>query len=82
MNPIETYALMARCLKGEGSPDEDRHLSELLFADPVLRREYELLKKTLSPRKISREDKSIYTKEHLQTKFDSLTKKLKDEGAL
>jgi hypothetical protein len=83
MNSIETYALMARCLNGEGSPEENRYLSELLFSDPVLLTDYQLLKENLaSSISLGDDDKSIYTDEHLQIKFDSLTKKLRDEGAL
>jgi hypothetical protein len=83
MNSIETYALMARCLNGEGSPEENRYLSEMLFSDPLLLKDFQLLKQNiLSTSSTIDDDKSIYTEEHLQIKFDSLTKKLKDEGAL
>jgi hypothetical protein len=82
MNLVEIYALMARCLKGESSEKEDRKLSEALFADPSLMKEFELLKETIFHFRPAHNDTSIYTDAHLQTKFDSITKKLKDEGAL
>ncbi|MFZ6009264.1 MAG: hypothetical protein ACOYXT_02855, partial [Bacteroidota bacterium] len=70
------YALMSRCLFQEASSQDQAKLKELLDADMVLREQFEQLKQ------IHARDQQGPSDKQIDHKFNSLTRRLKDEGLL
>lgn len=77
VNHLEVYALMARCLRGEGTDLDQKELRDLLKAHPHLRNEYKTFEEVL---KGSIHKQSAKTGYHdLQKKFDEITKRLEQK---
>jgi len=70
---------MARCLQGEASFEEDRQLDELINSDPLLLKEYQLFKAAMQQ---ATPVNANSAEDDLQTRFDRISNKLKDEGSL
>jgi hypothetical protein len=78
---IETYCLMARCLKGECSLEEHEVLADLLSANPDLKQEYEIFQDYFN----HNVDDKLHTPgigPSIQKKFGHITRKLMEEGIL
>jgi hypothetical protein len=80
INSIEKYSLMARCLRGESSSEEDRQLAGLINSDPLLLKEYQFFKTAMQRAAPSVGGDSA--EDDLQAKFDHISCKLKDDGSL
>jgi GrpB-like predicted nucleotidyltransferase (UPF0157 family) len=80
---IETYCLMARCLKGECTVEEGEALADLLSANPDLRQEYEIFRHYFHHNSNKNKAHTTTTEQPgLQKKFERITRKLTDEGIL
>jgi hypothetical protein len=78
--PIRTYSLMARCLKGECSPEEHRIFTDLLSTNHDLKQGYEIFQDYFDHH--NSEKHHAGTEPGLQKKFDGITKKLMEDGIL
>ncbi|MBT1699409.1 hypothetical protein KK083_21105 [Fulvivirgaceae bacterium PWU4] len=72
---------MARCLKGESTPEDDMMLQDLLSSDPGMKEEYDLFR-SLVQNECNTQLNGDSSEAHLQKKFDRITRRLKEEGSL
>jgi hypothetical protein len=80
---LQDYALIARCLRGEASAQDNILCSELLKSDAGMSEHYERLKlmfhKSVPP---ASAHEAVAEADYLRQKFDQITNKLKAEGTL
>lgn len=73
---------MARCLKGESTPEDDMMLQDLLSSDPGMKEEYDLFRSLVQNECNNTPLNGDSPEAHLQKKFDRITRRLKEEGSL
>lgn len=76
----ETYALMARCLKGEGSVEDERALAEMLLLKEDLEKEYEIFHVLFRP--WHEPDLEPDTEHDFRKRFEKITERLRGENLL
>lgn len=72
---------MARCLRGEASADEVNELTDLLHTHEELRNEFAVFK-TFFGAGNGEDFNGKLTQSDLRKKFETITKRLRDEGTL
>jgi hypothetical protein len=73
---------MARCLKGESTPEDDMMLHDLLLSDPEIKEEYDHFRSLMQNECNNPPQNGDSPEACLQKKFDRITSRLKDEGSL
>jgi hypothetical protein len=75
------YALMARCLMGEATPEDELQLMDLLAANPLIKTEYEHFRLVFPEPCNGMPINGTSPTDHLQRKLEQLSKRFKEEEA-
>jgi hypothetical protein len=73
---------MARCLKGESTPEDDAMLHDLLLSDPEMKAEFDHFRSLIQNNCNDSLLNNVSQEAYLQEKFDRITSRLKNEGSL
>ena len=77
--PVGTFSLMARCLAGESSAEDQVKLANLFFCHPSLKEEYKRFQRLFNNHFRSRE---ASIEEDPQAGLDRVRRKLKEAGLI
>ncbi len=77
--PLDIFSLMARCLAGESTEEDDVRLAKLLSTHSGLKEEYKHFQRLFNTRFISRETSAEVDP---QAGLDRVLRKLKEEGLI
>lgn len=80
LNTIETYALMARCLKGEATPKDEKRLADLFQTHANLRKEYDHFRLLFPDLYNDAPVNGISNEQDLQKKLERITRRLKQDS--